>query len=84
MRPPITLTDDGELTEAVDVPDRSVGVEIHFTTGRDVIYPVVTPPVKGKWVKRSSLIGDVWATWLLVIACLWLLAAIVVLISIAR
>ncbi len=84
MRRPITLTDDGELTEPVDVPDRSVGVSIHFTTGRDVTYPVATPPIKGKRVKYSSLANGAWMTWLLVIGCLWTLAVIIVLVSIGR
>ncbi|MHB8628273.1 MAG: hypothetical protein ACYDBJ_26510 [Aggregatilineales bacterium] len=84
MHRPITLTDDGELTEAVDVPDRSTGVSIHFTTGRDVSYPVATPPSKGKRVKCASLLDSAWTTWLLVIGCLCVLTALVLLISIGR
>ena len=42
MGQPIQLSDDGELADAVDVPDSAPdlgGIAIRFTTGRDVFYP---------------------------------------------
>ena len=61
MQQPIQLSDDGELTEEVDIPDSvSVegGIEIHFTTGREVFYPTFGRlPVKEKHGKRQLAVG---------------------------
>jgi len=81
----IRLGDDGELAEAVEVPDpaRAVGgIEIHFTTGREAFYPTLVPsPVKQKHGQLRVPIDVRLALWLLVGGCLWALAIIIVFIS---
>jgi len=86
MSEPIRLSDDGELLEAIDVPASGPGVEIRFTTGREVVYPTpIRSPIKEKHSQRPTEIGGVQiAVWLLVGGCLWALAAVIVLISIGR
>ena len=84
MRLRITLTDDGELTEAVDVPEQAAGATIHFTTGRDANYPAAAAPVKAKHRRRASILNQPWMAWLLVIVCLWALISIIIFISIGR
>ena len=84
MSPPITLTDDGELTEAVEVPDPTAGATIHFTTGRAANYPAAAAPLKGKHRRHVSILDLSWTAWLLVVFCTWALFTIILFIIIGH
>jgi hypothetical protein len=84
MRQTLQLSDDGELTKAVDVPDPSVGTAIHFTTGREVFYPSTSSLSEKKKRTRHLFAVDPagrWA-WRLVIGCIGALLVIILLVAI--